>query len=192
MGDSSEEDGVFQINIYYGVHYPKEEIEHVCAALRGTKYGAIAGNDREITIDGKKYIRNVNSDYEETRGVIFADEMSMQGWEADMPVTFCKFDPAALIESEESQKDAVEHITNIYDFIVAHYNKTGRGLKNLHLGWMVYNCEWCNDDSSSEEVEEVKGKSVSKSGGKAVSKSGGKGKVASGSKGKVASGSKGR
>lgn len=146
----SEGDVAYQINFYYGVHYPIHELEFVCAALEGTKFASLATDVRELTIGEKLFLRNVNSDDTETRGVIFPDDMSIQGDEYDSPASYCKFDPSTLTESEESNKECVEIITDIYDIIVAYYKKTGRGVKNLYLGWYVYNCEWIDGESDDE------------------------------------------
>jgi hypothetical protein len=164
----SQETGefVYEINFYYGVHYPITEVQYVCEALASTKFAALTTDDSEINIGDKLFLRNANSDADETRGIIFPDDMSVQGGESDSPAAYCKFDPSQLTESEESNKDCVEIITDIYDIIVAHYKKTGRGVKNLYLGWYVYNCEWSNDESGEESSEEPVPKSASKKGGK--------------------------
>ena len=161
-------DTVYETNIYYGIHYPVSEIEAVCEALVGTKFAVIAGDDREITIDGSLYLRNVNSDYNESRGVIFPDDMSVQGEELDVPTTYCKFDPASLVEREERHSKCVEVCTDMYDIIVAHFKKNSRSVKNLYLGWYVYNCEWCDEESGdeSEETPKTAGKTTGKTTGK--------------------------
>lgn len=151
---SEESNTMYEVNFYYGIHYPSSELEHVCEALAGSKFAAITTDEREITLGGSLYLRNVNSDHDETRGVIFPDDMSVQGEESDSPASFCKFDPTALAESEETYAKCVETTEEMYDIIVAHYKKNGRSVKNLYLGWYVYNCEWCNDESSEGETDE--------------------------------------
>jgi hypothetical protein len=155
MEAPSEENTVYEVNFYYGIHYPITELEYVREALAGTKFAAIAADEREVTIGGSLFLRNVNSDHDETRGVIFPDDMSVQGEENDSPAAFCKFDPAALTESEETYAKCVEVTTDMYDIIIAHYKKISRSVKSLYLGWYVYNCEWCNDssDEGSDTVE---------------------------------------
>lgn len=143
-------DIVFQQNIYYGIHYPAEEIPTVCEALKGSRYGTLATDEREITLKGRKFLRNVNSDDSESRGVIFPDDMSVQGDEASEPTTYCKFDPVTLTASEETYTDCVEITTDIYDIIIAYYKKNKRSVKNFSIGWCVYNCEWCDGDDSED------------------------------------------
>lgn len=144
------EDGAFEINLWYGVHYPASEIENVVSALSGTRFGALSTDDRELTISKRKYLRNVNSDFKETRGVIFSDDMSLQGEESESPSSYCKFDPTLLSKSEETYEDCVSTLTDIYDIIVAYYKKNNISLKNLYFGWAAYNCEWDNGNSEDD------------------------------------------
>jgi hypothetical protein len=113
----------YQINFYYGVHYPVSEIDYVVAALAGSKFADLAGDDEEVEIGGHTFMRNVTSEASSTRGVIFADEMTHSGEEVSEPTAFCRFDPATLAELEDKLSESVEIITDIYDIIVAHYKK---------------------------------------------------------------------
>lgn len=140
----------YQINIYYGIHGLVEDLETVEAALAATKYADLVGEDHETVFDGKSYIRNVNSDFNETRYVIFADEMSIHGKESNEPVSYCKFEPTDLCMSETKHASEIKILTNIYNLIVQAYKKEKIKLKRVYLGWGVYNCEWDDGESASE------------------------------------------
>lgn len=151
MDVKQEEGSVYQVNIYWGIHAPSGEAVRICEALAGSKFAPLAGEEREMHANGKLIMRNMNSDFEESRVVIFPDDMSVQGEESTAPTTYCKFDPAELTEREETHKDCVEFITDMYDLIIAHYKKSRLSFKRFHLGWAAYNCEWADDESESDE-----------------------------------------
>lgn len=164
--ESGSEESIFETNLWYGVHYPASEIPNVVAALAGTQFGALSTDERELTINKRKYLRNVNSDFTETRGVIFSDEMSVQGEESETPSTYCKFDPTLLSKSEETFEDCVSTLTDIYDIIVAYYKRSNLPLKSLYFGWAAYNCEWADGDSDEDSPVVAKAAAPKAGGGK--------------------------
>lgn len=173
MSESAE--NVFEINQWYGIHYPVDQVPNIISALSSTQFNKLSTDEREIIIDKRKYIRNVNSDFNETRGVIFSDDMSVQGDESESPSTFCKFDPTALVSAEESCSDCVSVLTDIYDIIVAFYKKNKLSVACLYFGWASYNCEWA--DESSDESSDEKPAHVHKSANKVASTVNGVNKV---------------
>jgi hypothetical protein len=171
--ESSEDSVVFQLKLDYGIHYPVIEVENICKALAGTKFNELSTDEREINIGENQYLRNVNSDGIETRGIIFSDDMSTQGKEISAPATYCKFDPAELVERETKWSECVEIITDIYDIIIAYYKKKGLSINDIYMGWYAYNCEWYNDDESESDEVPAKSKNApSKDGKKVPSKDG--------------------
>lgn len=143
----------YQVNIYYGIHYPAEIVDRVVEALNASAFHDLA-LDEEYERDGAEFMRNVNSESEESRGIIIADNLTITGADSETPAAFCNFDPAELMAAEEREHASVEICTDIYDSIVAHFKKSKYSLLELRQGWGAYNCEWLGDDSGEESSEE--------------------------------------
>jgi hypothetical protein len=146
--EAESENITYQQNIWYGIHGDPEDIPVVIKALTGTKYAGLIADDHELTIDGAQYLRNFNSDLNESRYIIFADDMSVQGEDSKTPASFCKFDPTELASFEEKYAKQVEVLTEIYDLIVAQYKRSKVKVNRIYFGWQVYNCEWDGDNVS--------------------------------------------
>jgi hypothetical protein len=97
-----------------------------------------------------------NSDVDETRYFFFVDEMTHGGPEFDHAAeTYNTFEPTELIKREESYKNGVLFITDLYSLLVKEFKKKKIDVKdNLSLGWTAITCTWIDEDSDEESDPE--------------------------------------
>lgn len=144
----------YQLNIYWGIHFPADMAPDVEKALIYGMYNSLAGEDREITYrEGSDAAELIMFNYTNDNGseycVILVDSMTESSPETDDPDTQLLFEPAELVELEEAKTDVILYMTDIYSCIVKYLRKKKKMAKKLKIGWGAYNCVW-EDDGDNE------------------------------------------
>ncbi len=151
----------YETNMYYGIFCRFADAEKVQKALRDhPEYSKIANDEGEIALrreGGENYIcGSFNSDSDTpSHYFIFVDEMTIMSEEfPGSSGSYIKFEPTECTKAEQSNREAVGKILDIYDYLVAKLVKTKQiNAKNIFSGWCVISCEW--DEGSDESEEEL-------------------------------------
>ncbi|QYB17409.1 hypothetical protein PV-S19_0045 [Pacmanvirus S19] len=151
-------DFTYQLNAYYGIHYPIEHADTILAvASRSSKFSGLAGDESEARAGNCTLFISTNSDANDaaTRGFIFVDEMTFGGPDKDMPEnTFVNIEPNEMEKREKKYESAVNIVTDLYELLVKEYKSKKMPLATLYLGWSVTSCTWDLSDDSDESDDE--------------------------------------
>jgi hypothetical protein len=144
-------DYVYEINCYYGVHYPIELVDDVLECLSDTKYASLGGDKAEVKIGKVKLFASTNSDKTDsaTRGYISSDVLCIGGPDYDSPEE-CTWKGAGKMDVlEKSQVETITQIDTIYAIIVKKMKAKKKPIVEIELDWMAFTC--CFEDDSEDE-----------------------------------------
>lgn len=146
---NSETEYFYETNIYYGVFCDYEDADLIKSALsHNPAYKSLADDDDGSMMIGKQHVfASFNSDDDtSSQYFLFVDEMTFGGDEFDeLTDSFHRFEPTEFIKREQKYKNAVEAMTNLYEYVQTHTKNKISDAKSLYIGWCVVNCRWVEE-----------------------------------------------
>ncbi len=145
---------VYTLNVNFGIHYPKELLEDIDAALKKSEYKGLLDDDHEIERGGEIIVKSRNGDHPEYKfGRIYVDMEDASSDDFKDPRSMSiDMDPARMIQLETQYKTQINHIEQIFALIVKYFkSKKLTTYTQMYIGWRATTGAYEDGDDSTSD-----------------------------------------